>query len=153
MKKNLATLLLTLFMAFGPTGCNLFNGVPYSVFFKGERELRKMSERSSVKSDTSTAFFLVVGQSDTKTNTETSVKFAWKMNDGIFAFSSLPLEKIRVQIDETAKKPTLRFVFKWKNGSISPEKELQEILNEDVLYALVKTTAENWPIDVNLPMN
>lgn len=115
---------------------------------RGEHLLRKMVNRTETESRVSAGFFLVVGDVGATTSTSVSVKFAWKMNDGIYAISSLPLEKIRIQVDEKADVPTMK--FRWQRCYT---KELQELMNRCVLYALVTAREKDWPVQISLPLN
>src|SRR3989344_9691087 len=69
----------------------------------GEHVLRKMVEMTELKHSAHGSFFLVVGEFSAETTSKLAVKFAWRMNDGTYAISSLPIEKIRVKFDEQAK--------------------------------------------------
>ena len=120
---------------------------------KGEHKLRKMVERTEVNSNISAGFFLFVGAFNAKTKTIISVKFAWEMNDGIYAVSSLPLEKIRIKIDERVAGPTIKFCWKRWNGSNSAKSNISKLMNDYVYYAVVTVRESNWPIQVHLPLN
>ncbi len=115
---------------------------------KGEHQLRKMAERTDVNQRVSASFFLFVGDLNAATETTVFVKFAWKMNDGVYAISSLPLEKIRVKIDESALVPTIKFCWRQSNYL-----NLQWLMDNRVDYAVVTVKESDWPVQVNLPLN
>ena len=116
---------------------------------KGEHKLRKIAERTDVNSKISGSFFLFVGGLNGKAETTVSVKFAWEMNDGTYALSSLPLEKIRVKLDENATTPTIK--FRWTRSYPNPE--VQELMDNYVIYAVISVRESDWPVQVNLPLN
>jgi len=119
---------------------------------KGEHKLRKMAERTDVNSRISGSFFLLVGDLSGTMKTTVSVKFAWEMNDGVYALSSLPLEKIRVKLDEKATTPTIKFRWRPYTYHHAPV-EIQDLMNNYVFYAVVTVKESDWPVHVNLPLN
>src|SRR3989344_7043637 len=98
---------------------------------QGEHKLRKMVERTETNSYISGGFFLFVGALSGGTTTNVLVKFAWEMNDGTYALSSLPLEKIRVKLDEKATTPTIK--FRWRPHNTP---DVQHLMDEHILYAV-----------------
>ncbi len=118
---------------------------------KGEHKLRKMIQQTGTNSEISGSFFLCIGDLYGSTKTIVSVKFAWEMNDGTYAISSLPLEKIRVKIDENATIPTIKFRWREWNNSTTPQ--TQELMDNNILYAVITTKSNDWPIQVNFPLN
>lgn len=118
---------------------------------KGEHKLRKMVERSENNSKISGNFFLIFGGLDGSTTTKVLIKFAWEMNDGTYALSSLPLEKIRVKLDEKATEPTIK--FRWQRWNEYRTAQIQELMDYYVLYAVLTVREGDWPIKVGLPLN
>jgi len=119
---------------------------------QGEHKLRKMAERTDINSRISGSFFLFVGDITGEVKTSVSVKFAWEMNDGTYAISSLPLEKIRVKLDEKATTPTIKFRWvRWDRPRSAAQ--VQTLMDYYVSYAVVTVRESDWPIQVNLPLN
>lgn len=119
---------------------------------KGEHKLRKMTERTDVNSSISGIFFLFIGNLSGTSKTTVSVKFAWEMNDGIYAISSLPLEKIRVKLEESATTPTIKFRWlPYRRMGVVPQ--VQTLMDGYVSYAVVTVRESDWPIQVSLPLN
>ena len=114
----------------------------------GEHRLRKMIGQTEANVSLSGGFFLFVGDISGRVTTGVSVKFAWEMNDGTYAISSLPLEKIRIKLDEKATTPTIK--FRW---SPSSSKQVQDLMDWNVLYAIITAREADWPVQVNLPLN
>lgn len=144
------------FMAFFMVGCEQKPQKPEppsqaEQILKGEHRLRKMVERTEVNSRISGSFFLFVGDVSGSTKTTLSVKFAWEMNDGVYAISSLPLEKIRVRLDENTTVPTIKFRWRPYNGYGTAE--VQDLMNDNVLYAVITVKESDWPVRVDPPLN
>jgi len=117
----------------------------------GEHRLRKMSERREVDSSISGGFFLIIGELNASTTTRVSVKFAWEMNDGTYAISSLPLEKIRVKIDKEVATPTIK--FRWRRWERHSTPQIQKLMDDYIIYALITVKESDWPIQIKLPLN
>lgn len=124
---------------------------PAEHILKGEHKLRKMTEHAKTDSTVSGGFFLIVGKFNSSTTTRLLVKFAWEMNDGTYAFSSLPLEKIRVKIDEEVATPTIKFRWRRLVGYRTPQ--IQELMDDHVVYALVTVKGNDWPVQIRLPLS
>lgn len=117
----------------------------------GEHQLRKMGQLVGSESKTKQSFFLIsYNQKETKT-TVVSIKFAWKMNDGTYALSSLPLEKIRIKLEKNISAPTIK--FRWNSCDCANINITQEIMDMNVLYAVITVSETDWPTDISLPMN
>lgn len=146
----IAGMLISIFIA----GCAQKGPEPPSqaeALLRGEHKLRKMAERVDVKSNISASFFLFVGDLSATTQTNISVKFAWEMNDGTYALSSLPLTKIRVKLDERVEAPTIK--FRWRPYKCCNTAQVQGLMDSYVVYALVTVRERDWPVNINLPLN
>ncbi len=146
-------LLVGLFVMVFMVGCEKKTEQPSQAeqILKDEHILRKMAERTDVNSNISASFFLFVGGFSETTKTTVSVKFAWKMNDGTYALSSLPLEKIRVKLDESTTTPTIK--FRWRPWKLCRTPQVQDLMDDYVLYAVVTVKENDWPVQVSLPLN
>lgn len=154
MSKLLTAVVASVILAL--SGCSGNNAPPppskAQTILEGEHKLRKMVERTDVKTSTSGGFFLFVGGFESSVNTSVTVKFAWQMNDGTYAISSLPLEKFRIKFDEQAKTPTIK--FRWERYSYAHSTPTtQQLMNKYVVYALLTVRERDWPISVRLPMS
>lgn len=152
---RIATVLFILATGLIITGCNYERPAPrpspVEDILKGEHKLRKMTERAEVNSKISGSFFLFVGSLNGTSKTDVSVKFAWQMNDGIYAISSIPLEKIRINPDEKATIPTIKFC--WRPNQVARASDIQKIIDNDVYYVVITAKESDWPMQVNLPLN
>ena len=75
------------------------------------------------------------------------------MNDGTYAISTLPIEKIRVKFDNNVTTPTVDFDsgkirYEWENNS-----DLEYVINHYVNYAILTVRESDWPSQINLPFN
>ena len=109
----------------------------------GEHQLRKMI--GVAPSESNGSFFLFVGSFSQ--SEALKVSFAWKMRDGTFAISTLPIEKIRVKINNAVTIPTIK--FRW---TMSDQEDIQWIIGEHVLYAVITCKDSDWPQDIQLPL-
>lgn len=108
------------------------------------------------------------------------VRFAWEIKDNTYLITTLPLEKIRIRVVENLESPSVSFfldkskvteVFYQENWRYSTyelnqknvEKELGAILKnyynpEEAIstyleYVVFTVQSENWPANINLPVN
>jgi len=115
---------------------------------RGEHQLRKIGQLVGSETKTKQNFFLIAySQTETK-NTVVLIKFSWKMNDGTYASSSLPMEKIRVKLVKNISTPTIK--FRWNTCDCSNKNITQEIMDMNVLYALITINETDWPTDINV---
>lgn len=118
---------------------------------KGTHPLRRMVPTEETNSNLSGGYFLFYAEIKGETQTSQLVKFAWLMNDGIsYSISSLPLEKIRVQFNDTISVPTIRYRWKWASQGLE---DIQLYMDNFVHYAVVTVREEDWPVQINLPLN
>lgn len=115
---------------------------------KGEHQLRKMVEKSGVLSSFSGSYFLFAGSVEGTSRTTLDVKFAWELSDKTFAISSLPIEKFRVNFNESIETPTIKFRWRRRN-----EPELQHLMDRSVIYAVITCKKSDWPTNIKLPLN
>ena len=117
----------------------------------GEHKLHKMTEQSQLNPTLSGRFFLFSGSVNGLIKTDVFVKFAWEMNDGTYALSSLPLEKIRVKFDEQITSPMIKFRWRRYDGEGTPQ--TQNLMDYYVSYALITIRESDWPAQIDLPLN
>lgn len=122
-----------------------------SIMLKGNHELRKMKDFVGVTSSSSASFFLIMGDQSQESKTEVCVKFSWKMNDGTYAISSLPIEKFRIKLDSTATTPSIK--FRWIRYDSNHIAQTQELMDGYVCYAVLIIREEDWPTEIKLPLN
>ena len=140
----MSLLLITLFMS----GCE--DKKMLGEILDGEHKLHKMVESVKINSNLSGGFFLVAGGIDQSTTEEIIIRFSWQMNDDTYAISSLPIEKIRINLDNEVTIPTIKFNWSYKIVDFT---DTQEIIDYCVDSAVVTVKPDDWPIQINLPLN
>jgi hypothetical protein len=113
-----------------------------------------MIESKDFNATISDGFFLCLGGFDGNAKTITSIKFAWEISgNNIYAISALPLEKIRIKLDEKATTPTIKFYWdeSWHTFTEIPN-DLQWFVNDIADYAVLTVRECDWPIQINLPL-
>lgn len=121
----------------------------------GDHPLRKITTTTASEGYVGGGFFLFVGGVYGSFEATTRVQFAWLMNDKeTWAISSLPLEKIRVRLKETESGPYMQFQVIGRRGVREyTNLPLQDILDRKVISATVVCRAEDWPVNINMPLN
>lgn len=118
--------------------------------FAGEHRLRKLAVETNLEGKVSERYFLFIGGLEGTVKTISSVKFAWQMNDGTYAISSLPIEKIRVNLDESAEAPTIK--FRWQAYHALAPPLLENLMKNNVMYVVVTVKESDWPMHIEMPL-
>lgn len=109
----------------------------------------------------------------------TNVRFAWEIKDNTYVITTLPLEKIRIRIVEKVETPTASFFldefavneafrsavngYTVGEGKKKVERGLGRILknyydpheaiSKYLAYVVFTVRSEDWPANINLPVN
>lgn len=67
------------------------------------------------------------------------VYFSWEMNDGSYAISFLPIEKIRINLVENQDYPSIKFRWRVYGSDFEKEAPLDRIMERNIIYAIVNT--------------
>lgn len=164
MKRVFGSLVTTLMFI---VGCQ---HVEYRDAFKpmldGQHELRKMDRIFGSEGKIQGSFFAFGGGSfNGELHPSVYVTFAWKMNNGDYALSALPLQSFVVHF-EKVQIPTIKFKWHpceygvWEDGSVTSMRlinyvrtiEVGEAMNH-VYQATLTINEKDWPIDTKLPFN
>jgi hypothetical protein len=121
------------------------------VFLAGKHQLRQMGSQRETHGNLSGGYFLFAGGISGGTDTQVVVKFAWLTPEGYYAISSLPLEKFRIKIDETATSPIIEFGQNEHCWEYLPH--VQNIFDSCVPYAMVTAKSADWPMSIELPLS
>lgn len=132
MKKLI--LLITLIAL---AGCN--NETPLGQMLRGEHQIRAITTDKDLQGNISGAYFLFVGQMSGDVSTITKLRFAWLGNDGNYIISDIPVNKIRIKIDNSKEIPTVK--FKW----IGCFRTDTESFDKYLLYALIICKEKDMP--------
>jgi len=100
---------------------------------RGEHKLRPIKEYKNE------AYHLIRVFFEHKNN---KLKFIWQMNDGTYTTSILPVDKVKIKIDESYSEPAVK--FRWCSSASS--KILSQLIKENVLYAIIICKEEDWPL-------
>lgn len=132
-------------------GCtNVPKGSRAEELLAGDHKLRKLIPKTRIakESSFSGSFFLFMGgvSGQSKEVEIKKVKFAWQTNEGSYAISSLPLEKIQINLVKDIDVPTIK--FRWvRSGSPS----LQYLMDNHIVHAVITCRENDWPTEIKLP--
>lgn len=175
-------IVLTLLVGYGSTGCGRKSAIPATphpivTYFAGDHALRKFvtsqSRPEQVTRQESHWWFLIVGAGGKKDIMvgkqhleDVKIVFYWQLHDGTYGISELPLRDIRVEIDSTVTNPMIRFELEqtsdyyyrseyYRDRTLADltKSHVGEMVNNHVAYAVLRVRAEDWPINVQLPLN
>lgn len=118
--------------------------------FSGEHKLKRLTNLTGKETTLSGGFFLFVGSLAAKTKESCLVKFAWQLNNGSYAISSLPLEQIRIRLIKEIKPPTVKFRWK-KSGHLGWP--LQDNIDTCIIYAEITVQERNWQSEYEYPLD
>lgn len=159
MKKIL--ILMTVLILLITIGCTPLEETPGNgqmsiteKILSGEHLLQKMDSSKATESQSRGDFFLFAGEYKSRTDSKIKIIFSWQMNepDSIYAISSLDMTKIRIKFDNKIKSPTI--LFKWEQGCYEQsDPQIQYLMDNKVIYAIVTIQEKDWPKDIKLPIN
>ena len=119
--------------------------------FTGQHELRKFKIFSSTESKISGAYFLIAGSVSGESKTQTNVTFSWKMDNGDYIISEMPLTQIKIRIDDNIKKPYVTFEMKECSSFFAcVSKNLDATMWRWVEYVVVNCSESDYQYDINL---
>lgn len=75
----------------------------------GNHELRRFNVKDKTTTESSGVFFLLIGGFNSKTITETTVRFYFLNYGKEYQFMELPLNKINIKIDNSIQSPYIKF--------------------------------------------
>ena len=117
--------------------------------FTGQHELRKFKIFSSTESKISGIYFLIAGSVSGESKTQTNVTFSWKMDNGDYIISKMPLTQIKIRIDDNIKKPYVTFEMKECYLFACVSKDLGSMWYW-VEYVVVNCSESDYQYDINL---
>lgn len=130
MKKILFAIVIAAMFA----GCEMPQQCNCQSVLEGSHELRLIRKDSA---STDGAYTVV---------TDNTVRYMWKMNDSAFVMSTLPIDKVRVKIDETVDVPYIK--YRWV--PCAPASDVQYVMNEKVIYAVLTCASKDCPPEFNM---
>lgn len=112
-------------------------------FLGGVHKIRELHTFTKNSFEFKGSFFVVLGEISGGQVEEVQVSFWWQLNDGSYTFSTLPLEKCRVKINNERKNPIV--TFGWKDRRFY-NWETSYIMEHIVIYMLIECREEHWPL-------
>ena len=109
--------------------------------YTGTHLLRQIQPVTHSGSSISGAYFLFAGGISGSSSQETVVTFAWRGNDDTYRFTTLPLEKIRIHIDDSCVLPYVR--FRW---ATHPDGD------DAIKYVVLGVNSRDWPERIKVPL-
>ena len=155
MKKLLSFLFMILMISCILSGCEKEDDRTRRQFkyryktFTGQHELRKFKIFSSTESKISGAYFLIAGSVSGGSKTQNNVTFSWKMDNGDYIISEMPLTQIKIRIDDNIKKPYVTFEMKECDLFACVSKDLDAMWCW-VEYVVVNCSESDYQYDINL---
>jgi hypothetical protein len=121
-----------------------------SEVLKGEHKLRRLSSLALNESESSGGLFLFFGSSSFESNQKVFAYFSWEMNDGSYAISFLPIEKIRINLVEDQDCPTIKFRWRVYVNNYEKAPDLEKMMEMNIVYAVITLQGEDWPKEIDL---
>ena len=118
--------------------------------FTGQHELRKFKIFSSTESKISGAYFLMAGSVSGGSKTQNNVTFSWKMDNGDYIISEMPLTQIKIRIDDNIKKPYVTFEMKECSSLFACVSKDLDAMWRWVEYVVVNCSESDYQYDINL---
>lgn len=123
---------------------------------RGEHELRRIVSQSvvsgEIRGNIRGGFFLLGGgmsaDIEGKLSQDLRLYFSWKGNDGLYNISSLPIDKVKISLQDKATTPTIK--FRWSEGD---ERDLKTIFDTRVVYAVISCKPELWTPNFEMPLS
>lgn len=121
------------------------------LILKGNHSIRKMNETNESNKSTNSSFF-IFGSIKEKSFSGPVVSFAWELNDSTYILSTLSLNKIRIVFNEKNIVPSIKFRWNTSRSGYSCD-NMEKIMSENIIYAVISIRKEDWPQEIHLPMN
>jgi hypothetical protein len=142
---NSVLLCLTFFI-----GCRPLPSPPSAICLdlQGNHLLRQVGTTQSTISSSNGSFFLFFGDTSSSVQTQVDVAFAWEGNDGVYRYTTLPLDKVRFATNKDIIQPFVKFKWTTRSGSCyTPNWDIHEC----TLYAVVGVNPKDWPTQISMP--
>lgn len=180
--------IVVLLVALSLAGCKHYGTDPSAEvqkFYGSSHQLRKMFCNTEVqtepaKGDISGGWFLFMGGMEghytgEKRHIVTNIRFAWEIQDSTYTITTLPLNRVRVKLDENAKAPTVAFkvngnaitdaylsssdsgsctevVYTKFRREVTDYYNPHKVFNKYLEYVVITVRPEDWPTNITLPV-
>lgn len=109
--------------------------------YQGTHMLRQIGQQTISATEWHASYFLIAGSSSGATVTESKVTFAWQANDGAYQFMTLPMDRIRIRLDDRVGIPYVKFRWATYTGGTQCS----------IIYAELGVNPKDWPVKINVP--
>lgn len=139
------------------------NTITCAQILSGQHELHQMNTVSYVKGGeqrTTASFFLITGSYESKHIPDTIVSdvyFYWKGFDSAYTKSKIPVNNLRIIINDSIKTPSIK--FKWYcreighscNYDMTNDQTMERFYDRHVIEAIVTCKSIDWPASISIP--
>jgi len=115
----------------------------------GNKKLKKFRITKTKDTVKQGYFFLFFGECEEFNINKTTVTFYWLNNNNEYIISELPLNRIRIKIDNNITEPYINFVV-YDNIAYYNDNYIMRHIDEYISYAVVTCKDEDFPNDINL---
>lgn len=114
-----------------------------------EYPLARLHVRNTTSMNASGGFFLIAGAFQAQSQTSMTVKFSWLTEQGYYMVTTVPIERIRIRLDEQRIVPSVYFTLVSQTGSYKDplQEPTQEFIDQFVRSVTIRCSREHWPLD------
>lgn len=119
----------------------------------GEREVRRMHNTKDRASTFNSSFFLFAGSARGQSSEDFYVIFSWKLNDGSYITTKMPIERVRMKFGNYDQ-PKIQFKLSHPTSDfLIYENDIPYMISRYVYYVVVLCKEENWPSYYEMPLD
>lgn len=122
------------------------------LMLQGEHKLRKLTESTGSNTKIHESFF-IFGGTNIESTSSPIVSFAWEKDSSTYILSTLSFNKIRIKFVDKIETPTIKFRWACGRSGYTRGDDINRIMKVNVIYAVISIQKEDWPQEINLPMN
>jgi len=138
--KRLFAIFVLIFLAIGCADQPEAPSANYYLY-NGTHLLRQIQQIQQNETTLSGGYFLFGGAMSGASVESIKVTFAWKGNDSVYRFTTLPLSKVRISIDDGCVVPYVRFRWvRYPDG------------DEAIRYVVLGVNSKDWPEKIQVPL-
>lgn len=123
----------------------------FETFFKGNHELRKLSQSEKETYAISGSYFLFWGSVQGGNSSVKYIGFSWKSINDEYILSQIPVEKVRIKFDENAKIPYITFGYSpdaWVGQTSTVDSHVGNVIETDINYIIIHCKQSDYTSDV-----
>ncbi len=112
---------------------------------KGSHLLRQIESDRSVSGRLTRSYFLFGTGGSGTVSTEYKVTLAWLGNDGVYRYTTLPLNEVRVVTNPNILQPFVRFRWMDESGD-------HDTVDDLIRYVVIGVNPKDWPEEIDMPL-